>query len=1198
MGVSLRQALSPRAAWLAVGLVVFGGHAASGAFVEQVVTFAEQELDISKSGAYDVVTLANCDVTRDVGMPQLPVLPLTVAIPAGARPTRLEVLAAESKDIIGRFAPLPAQRPQILPTPAVEPPPWRFTEPDASVYGRSRPFPEAVAELTSLGHLPGNEAVGVSVHPVQYLPDSGRLRLFTRIALRLHYDAPEGERRPARGAACLERAARELVANGAHVGHPIVRDRVGDSRLDTGDFEYVVVTSEDLASAFDPLVEWKTRKGVPATTVTVEWIDAAYPGADTQERIRAFIADARDAWGALFVLLGGDTRSVPARRAYAMTCEAGGHPDEDAIGCDLYYSDLDGTWDADGDGVYGEMSDAVDLYPDVFVGRAPVTGVTQAARFVAKVLTYERTPPQDYGTDMLMAGEVLWTNPFTDAGIALNYIDRESVPPRFDPITKLYQTLGNESVSTVIEALNDGKSHFLHNGHAWYSVMGCGTGYLERSDADNLRNGADLPLVYSIGCWPAAFDLDDESCIAEHFIAASRGGAVAFIGNSRYGWGAPGNPTYGHSDRFMQVFYGRLFGGGQVNAGVALAVSKASFIPFSQEENVYRWHQYQLNLLGDPEMPIWTAEPSELAVTHPDSLPSGFSELDVVVWDAGGPVEGALVCAMNSTDVYERARTGSDGTAALNFETAATENIALTVTAPDRRPYEALVGVGAGGAHVRVDDVAIDDSEGGNDDGMAGPGETVDVQLLLENSGPTAAGSVSVTVACSDSLIELLTSTADYGDLGPGATAWAQLPLSIRISEDCADGHVARIDVAIDADGVRAAWPAGVGLTVGAPVVVVSAYDVDDARGGDGDGVPEPGEALRMMIEIKNVGLASALAPEILVSSDDPMVGVSGAASVVPDMAPGGTSEATFGITIDPACPSPYFPALSVEARTLDGLVSRDEVVVTVGTAGLSDDLESGAGGWTHGGINDLWTLTDFRTHSGQTSWYCGSPTTRQYVDNMNACLDSPEFVVGVGAELSFWCWYEVPVYHQDGFYVEILSGGSAVDTLDFIGSGGALAPRGSIGNDWLEHRYQVERPAGDTVRVRFRFVSDGADVEEGLYIDDVSVSTEAAPSGSWAPDETAAESPIALHQNRPNPFRLSTNIGFTMAAEGPVTLSVYNVQGRLIRTLIDEPRSAGPYEASWDGRDEFGVDVAAGVYMCRLSFGEHEATRKIILVR
>ena len=98
-----------------------------------------------------------------------------------------------------------------------------------------------------------------------------------------------------------------------------------------------------------------------------------------------------------------------------MTCEAGGHVDEDAIACDLYYADLDGSWNADGDGIFGEIDDDVDLYPDVFVGRASATLTSHVEAFVSKILSYERDPEPGYHLDMLMAGEVLWTDPFTDS---------------------------------------------------------------------------------------------------------------------------------------------------------------------------------------------------------------------------------------------------------------------------------------------------------------------------------------------------------------------------------------------------------------------------------------------------------------------------------------------------------------------------------------------------------------------------------------------------------------------------------------------------------------------------------------------------------------------------------------------------------------------------------------------------------------
>lgn len=1171
---------------------------ARAAYVEHTLTFRERELALAKLGTYDIILLRDCDITREAGRPQLPVLSLTLAIPQGARATRLEVLEAESRELVERFTPLPAQAPQILPTPGVEPPPWAFVEADPSVYGRSEPYPSAVAEITSTGRLPSNEAVGVSVYPLQYIPDARSIRFFSRITLRLHYEHSDAGRRPVPEAKLLRQVVRALVANDSQFGDLLPRARVADSRLEAGDFEYVIVTSPELAASFAPLAEWKTRKGIPATTVTVDWIDASYSGADTQERIRAFIADARESWGAIFYLLGGDTQIVPARRAYAMTCEAGGHADEDAIGCDLYYADLDGTWDDDGDGTYGEIADGVDLYPDVFVGRAPVTAESDVENFVSKVISYERAPEAGHCLSMLMAGEVLWTDPFTDSGIGLNMIDRESVPPRFDPITKLYQTLGNESVSSVISALNSGKAHFLHDGHAWYSLMGCGTGYLERSQVDKLTNGPRLPLVYSIGCWPAAFDLESTSCIAEHFVNAPHGGAVAFIGNSRYGWGAPGNPGYGHSDRFMQKFYSTIFGDGPVNAAAALAVAKAAFVPFSQEENVYRWHQYQLNLLGDPEMPIWTDEPAPLAVTHPDSLVAGSSVFDVAVWDARGPVENALVCLMNSVDIYQRATTGEDGIASLLVETAVPESVDLTVTAHDRQSYEARITVDIAGAYLRVDDLVVDDSVGGNDDGLAGPGETIEIELTLRNAGTSDAGSVLATLSANDPCVEILTGSASYGDIAAGTAVAAFSAFRLQVADDCSDGHVVPLDVTITADGVRRTWTAGAALTIAAPVLAARSYSVDDTRTGDGDGTPEPGERLRLMVEIENTGMAPALAPEVVLSSNDPRISVVDASATLPDVGSGDVVNAVFAIEIDESCPAQCFPSLDIEAETRDGQTCVDAILIAVGSAGLADDFESGAHGWTHMGDNDLWTLTDIRVHSGQSSWYCGSPAIHEYTDDMDARLESPAFVLGAGAELSFWCWYEVPIYHEDGLYVELLSGGAAVDTLDFIGSGGALGQLGTIGNDWLEYRYEIDHPAGDTVQVRFRFATDGADVAEGVYIDDVTVSTGTAPSGYSIPGDDAGETPIVLHQNRPNPFTPHTDIGFTMAADGPVTLSVYNIQGRLIRTLLDEARWAGEHSAFWDGKDELGVDVAAGVYMCRLSFGEHEATRKMILVR
>ncbi len=1180
---------------IAIALATLVTCAAAGT-VEHVVEFDEQDLQVTVLRGYDLVTMAGCDVTREVGRPQLPAKAVTVALPAGSRVTALEIASADSKELLRRFSPWPAQRPQILPIPGVALPAWEFAAPERSVYAGPEAYPAAVAELVSSGRVAGNPAVGLVVHPLQFLPDSGKLRFFRRVVLKIHYEegpaaAPVGHR-PAVGT-----FGRAVLANTGTIAPSRRSVRTGETFLDDADFEYVIIAVADHAAAFTPLAEWKTAKGVPAAVVTVEWIDATYSGADGAEKIRSFIADAHDNWGTVWILLGGDTSWVATRSAYAMTCEAGGHPDEDALACDLYFSDLDGTWNDDGDEIYGEVTDGIDLYADVFVGRASVTSTEEAETFVSKVLAYEKATASGYQGNMLMAAEVLWSDPFTDSGIALNWIDRDYVPPRYDPITKLYETLGNESVESVIAAIGEGKGHFLHSGHAWYTVMGCGDGYMNRGDVDGLTNAAEQPVVYSIGCWPAAFDLD-ESCIAEHFLRNPGGGAVAFYGNSRYGWASPGNPGFGYSERFMQEFYRLLFVEEVRSAGATLAAAKAALIPFSQSENVYRWHQYELNLLGDPEMPIWTDEPATMTVSHPDSVVAGASSFDVAAWTSRGPAENALVCVANGSDVYQRARTGANGTVTLPIDTTMPDSLRVTVTGPDCRPYEASVSVHMSGVYLRSDGFTLDDSFG-NGDGLAGPGEALDLVLSIRNFGTDGAVGVSAALSTADTWIDVTAGESSYPDIPGGATATGLEPFAIAVGEDCPDGHVAMLDLVITSAGARGSWTGAVALTVAAPVLTVGSYDIDDVWGGDGDGVLEPGESARLMIEIANDGLAGARSVDATLSTADENVTVTGASAFLGDVEAGSSAHAVFDIEIDGASPVPHFPELKLSLATLEGVVAMDTLVVAVGSAGFAHDFEQGESGWTHSGVSDLWTLTSHRSHSGETSWYCGSTGTWEYTDDMDSRLVSPPLVLGEDMALSFWCWYSLPIYHEDGLFVEVVSEGGTVDTLDFLGSGGALETLGSIGNDWLEYRYALDEGGGDTVRIRFRFSSDSSEVDEGVYIDDVAVTTAIVPSGTGVAENEIEQSTIAtLHQNCPNPFSPSTAISFSTRGAGEVALAVYNVQGRLIRTLVAETVSPGDHTVTWDGKDELGVDVAAGVYLYRLVIGEHEEARKMILVR
>ncbi len=91
---------------------------------------------------------------------------------------------------------------------------------------------------------------------------------------------------------------------------------------------------------------------------------------------------------------------------------------------------------------------------------------------------------------------------------------------------------------------------------------------------------------------------------------------------------------------------------------------------------------------------------------------------------------------------------------------------------------------------------------------------------------------------------------------------------------------------------------------------------------------------------------------------------------------------------------------------------------------------------------------------------------------------------------------------------------------------------------------------------------------------------------------------PARLSQNYPNPFNPGTQIGYYVDRESDVSLRIYDVTGRHVRTLIESRQSPGEYTELWDGTDEQGDPVASGTYFYRLRIGKTTLTRKMVLLK
>jgi flagellar hook assembly protein FlgD len=90
----------------------------------------------------------------------------------------------------------------------------------------------------------------------------------------------------------------------------------------------------------------------------------------------------------------------------------------------------------------------------------------------------------------------------------------------------------------------------------------------------------------------------------------------------------------------------------------------------------------------------------------------------------------------------------------------------------------------------------------------------------------------------------------------------------------------------------------------------------------------------------------------------------------------------------------------------------------------------------------------------------------------------------------------------------------------------------------------------------------------------------------------------FAAQQNYPNPFNSTTTIEYSLPQEAGVYVSIYNIFGHRVRTLVNETGNAGHHVVSWDGRNNAGEPVASGVYFYRLVADDYFAVRKMLLLK
>ena len=531
-------------------------------------------------------------------------------------------------------------------------------------------------------YLRGHAIATGAVSPVGFRPASGEVGYYRTINVVLE-TAPSAEAREALKLLRTDRETEERVSR--LVANPQAVSRYGELAAPLIDpanaFEYLIVTDDQFADDFSPLGDFYTRRGVRTRIMTVEEITAGYGGVDTAERIRNAIKDKYVSNGITHVLLGGDwdggtgdPKIVPYRGLYGEVHSSELYTDSN-MPADLYFANLDGTWNTDGDALWGEAGED-DPYAEIAVGRASVDTPDEIAHFINKTIMYQDHPVAGDVRQALLLGEKLWDNPLTygDDEVELlvgthadNGFTTSGIPTDFSITRRYDRVMGAWGPNVVFDAVNAGTSWVGHAGHS-------NTGYVMRMNRNDVSDlyfandgvSAAFPVMCSTGCYDGSFDnctpsglYEIADCIGEQMVSTAHC-AVAFICNSRYGWFDEGT-TNGPSIHFMREFFDAVFTEGYTTLGEAHARSKDETVAFlglpdEWEPGAVRWCFYESNLLGDPALDCWTDVPESL-----DAVYSSVIGRNETIFGVETGIPGAVACLYRNGLCYGRGSADATG---------------------------------------------------------------------------------------------------------------------------------------------------------------------------------------------------------------------------------------------------------------------------------------------------------------------------------------------------------------------------------------------------------------------------------------------------------------------------------------------------------------------------------------------------------
>ena len=1094
---------------------------------------------VQQVGEYQMLSFEGSVSNGTIGEPMLPWQSVSLMLPQNTEATAIHVTLGDFAELEGQYNLMPMQRTR----PISDDSPFVF-EKNEDLYRSNDAYPSKTFNTVSTQVLNGVSFAFGGFTPVKYKPASGQVSYAQTVSVTVEYQTSRADNsrklwlRPE-----TKNSINRLAQNAKMLDSYARRDGALPS------YEMLVITPQNYVENFADYVAMYAGRGIRVHVTALQDIYAAMEGRDNKEKIRNYIIHEYENNGISMVMIGGDVDLVPHRNLWCHAQE--GYDDQ--VPSDSYYACLDGTLNDDGDNKWGEVGED-DLLPELSIARLPFNNASQLETILSKTFSYMTSPILGEFRTPIMAGEHLGDGVYASQDLErligevnFNGYTTYGYPEDYD-FVRVYETPTHWwNANELAAAINDGCQYVNHFGHANTSYVAGWSNWDITPSLFAGANGTDHNyfIFKSQGCICGDF-ADD--CILERMVVNGTG-AVAAIGNSRYGWyNQMGDGPSAHYHRELIDAYNHERIAGLGDALKESKIQTSPFITMDGEIGVLRWSFYALNALGDVGLSAWFDEPFTPNIDIATTLPVGTNRIPVTVKDESGNGVFNFECRLfKGNELIALANTDANGETELRFAAVNnTDVLDLYIVGMNGWPQHLHLSFDDNYcAHVLIDNYTLNDP-----DGQVDFGESQSLNVTFRNVGNLETSDVEAYLYCSmPEYLSITQSQAIIDHIDAYGSVTIDNAFEIKVSDNVPDQTV--IPMGLECTSGCESWVSQFEITINAPNYGPITTVLEEVEG-NGNDHADSGETLTLHFTGKNTGHSLSpgtvfgvycSAPEIVFDQNTFLVG---------NLNPNETFTVDFTLSIQSIREAKAYEFIL--ATYSGNYLVMDSYYLNVDSE--MEDFETGDFSkydWQFEGEGN-WEIVSHGVYEGQ---YCAYTTPMDH--NCQAVMS---------LDYDFACDNEI------SFYVRT-STETGYDFLNFYVDGERMG-RWAGETGWTLVSYMI--PQGSH-RLTWSYVKDGGAVggQDCVWVDNIVLPPMEVVLDINEVGPSTGSGTFSLY---PNP----THGDITVALGQTSQISVFNAMGQQVLDLNEV-----------NGLQHLHLD-AAGVYFVRISHVNGVEVKKVVV--